>query len=456
MAWVIGSTKLYNVMFKTLHWRLLFSHVGVMVGILGTSTVAIYEFFSYSLYQKLDRQLVILADAAVHALPAVKANRAVIHSEPQRIADNDGDLDIPWQDLREVRQSIEWFNADHQLLGKAGKHFPSLPLMAEDFHILQQNKIRTLTIPVYPPKSAKNPPGTNNKIRCDGYIRVSESTENIEEELNRLVWGLGWGGLIALTLGGVGSWWLTRQSLQPIERGFQRLQQFTADASHELRSPITVVKTSIEVIQSHPERIHAADVKKLAAIASATNQMTHLVEDLLLLARTDADPTLSAVKLIPIGIDEILEDLIDWLSPTAQAKGITFKCYLPNGVFVKADVAQLKRLFSNLLENALQYTLPKGTVTVSIFRLDWFVVTRVEDTGIGIAPECTQLVFDRFWRADQARTACGGASLTHREKGSGLGLAIAQAIAQRHGGEISVTSQVGIGSCFEVRLPVVF
>jgi signal transduction histidine kinase len=198
---------------------------------------------------------------------------------------------------------------------------------------------------------------------------------------------LGWGGIIALTLGGIGSWWLMRQSLKPIEQGFQQLQQFTADASHELRSPITVVKTSIEVMQNHPERIHAADVKKLAAIASATNQMTRLVEDLLLLAHTDAAPKILAVKSIPIHLDEVIQGLVDLLSPMAQAKGITLESYLPNRVFVKGDVAQLKRLFSNLVENALQYTLPGGTVTVSLFKLDRFVVTRVEDTGIGIAPE---------------------------------------------------------------------
>lgn len=185
------------------------------------------------------------------------------------VFDDDGDLDIPWQDLRTASQSIEWFDSEHQLLGRGGKHFPDLPLV-EDFHTFQQQKIRTLTLVVYP-SSGKNRQGKVPKIRPDSYIRVSESTVGIKEELDTLRWGLAWGGLIALTLGGIGSWWLTRQSLKPIKRSFQQLKQFTADASHELRNPLTVVKTSIAVVQSHPERIHPVDVKKLAAITSATD-----------------------------------------------------------------------------------------------------------------------------------------------------------------------------------------
>lgn len=438
-------------MFQALHWRLLFSYLGVMVAILGTSTVAVYNFFTYSIYQQLDRQLLTLADAAAHSLPAIKADRAAIYSEIPRTFDNDGDLDIPWQDLRQHQQGVEWFNAERQLLGKAGTIFPNLTLeQTENFaslQTLQQDQIRTLTVRVYPREG-------KNRQRLEGYVRVNESTEDVELELGRLRWGLGLGGVIALTLTGVSGLWLARQSMQPIEQSFQQLKQFTqqlkqftADASHELRSPLTAIKTSVQVMMTHPERIHPADVNKLDAIASATKQMTRLVEDLLLLARTDATVTNPALEWRLIPIDELLEDLVDFLSPQAEVKGITLKTDLSDGVFVKGDAAQLRRLFSNLLENALQYTPSGGTVDIGIFNLDRFVVISVEDTGIGIHPQHIPLVFNRFWRADKARS--------HREEGLGLGLAIAQAIAQCHGGEINVSSQIGVGSCFQVRLPIV-
>jgi signal transduction histidine kinase len=332
------------------------------------------------------------------------------------------------------------------LLGKVGKPLTSIPLAANSY-ISQQGQIRALTIRVYEEKQS------GAKQELQGYIRVLESTEELAEELDRLLLGLGVAGMIALSLTSVGGLWLTRQSIKPIQLSFQQLKQlnqqlkqFTADASHELRSPLAAIKTSTQVMMTHPERIHPADVDKLDAIASATQQMTCLVEDLLFLARTDVTETNLTQEWRAIPIDELLEDLVDFLSPQAQAKVITLKLDSLEEVFVKGDAFQLRRLFSNLLENALQYTPSSGTVTISIASQDKFVVISVEDTGIGIAPEYVPLVFHRFWRADKART--------YREDGSGLGLAIAQAIAQRHGGEIVLSSQIGVGSCFGVRLPI--
>lgn len=250
-----------------------------------------------------------------------------------------------------------------------------------------------------------------------------------------------WGGSLALLLAGVGSWWLMRQSLQPIQQSFQQLQQFTADASHELRHPLTGIKASVEVMQSHPERIHPADLSKLAAIAGAANDMTALVEDLLLLARSE-DSLAAAPTAIPL--DELLEDLAELFLPQAVAKQLQFKHQLTSA-WVKADPAQIKRLFTNLLANALAYTA-SGSITLSSTLEDDWIIVRVTDTGIGIAPDDLPHIFDRFWRADQARCRRAG--------GTGLGLAIAQTIVQSHRGKILVSSQLGGGSQFQVELPV--
>jgi len=242
-------------MFQALGRRLLFSYLGLTVAIWGTSTLAVYQFLSYNLYQKLDQEIVNLANAAAHNLIAMKAETKAIDSMiPRIVDDDDGDLDIPWQDLRENRQGVEWFNAHGQLLGKAGKHFSQMSVTT-NFQIVQQQKIRSITIPVYSHHLIAG------KKQLQGYVRVSESTEELEEELENLLWGFEWGGLIVIVLGSMGGWWLTRQSLKPIQQSFQQLKQFTADASHELRSPLTAVKTSVEVIMNHPERVHPADVK---------------------------------------------------------------------------------------------------------------------------------------------------------------------------------------------------
>jgi two-component system, OmpR family, manganese sensing sensor histidine kinase len=137
----------------------------------------------------------------------------------------------------------------------------------------------------------------------------SESTTVLEAELHRLRWGLGLGGVVALGLTAIGGVWLTQESLKPVVQNLEQLKQFTADASHELRSPLTAVQASVAVMQTHPERVHPSDVKKLDAIASASKQMSCLVEDLLLLARIDSQQT-NCWEWIPIAIDEILEALL--------------------------------------------------------------------------------------------------------------------------------------------------
>lgn len=431
-------TRSSTAPFRSLAWRLLFSYLVAMSIVLGVSIIAIYQSVAYSLFQRRDQQLVTLADAAAHNLAAILNDRIALYTKSPRMIDEDEDLDIPWQDLRQDQQSIEWFDSRRRLLGRSGQHFPDHSPGVR-FQTWQQEQIRSLTIPVY----AIDPTAK----RLIGYVRVNDSTQNEQEELNRLLAGMGWGGLIAVILIGITGWQLTRRSLRPIEQSFQQLKQFTADASHELRSPLTAIKTSVEVLQSHPERIHPADVRKIDHIADATQQMTQLVEDLLLLARTDAAQIV--IKPLRIPLNELLEDLVEALQSQAMAKQITLTIAPLPELQVEGDAFHLRRLFANLIENALSYTPIGGSVEVLLAErspsLD-YVWIAVKDNGIGIAAAHLPHVFDRFWRANPSRT--------HRGGGSGLGLAIAQAIAQAHDGEITVTSQVGRGSNFQVRLPL--
>jgi len=413
-------------------WRLLFAYLTVMAVIFGASAAAVYLFFVHSLYQQVDNRLLTLAQSAAPSLTTVKL-------EGGEHLDNRAE--IPWQDLfRRNRQSLSWFDEKGKELAEQGSIQVNLPLRV-GILTLPRDRIRTFTIPVY--SRQLNQPD----LRLEGYIRASESMSEIEDVINWLRWGFGVGGVVALALTGVGGVWLVNESLKPTRQSFEQLKQFTADASHELRSPLTAIKTSIDVILKHPERIHPKDARKLSAIASATNQMIRLVEDLLLLARSTAvNPALSSVELKPILLDKVLQDLIALLEPQAQSRKILFKASLTPGLMVLGDTSKLNRLFSNLLENALQYTPQGGIVALTLMRVNRFVIVSIEDTGMGIAPERLKLVFQRFWRADRARS--------YRSGGQGLGLSIAQAIAQQHDGEITVSSKEGTGSCFRVRLPL--
>jgi signal transduction histidine kinase len=265
--------------------------------------------------------------------------------------------------------------------------------------------------------------------------------------------GMGLGSIIALlAIGGTG-WWLTRRSLQPIEQTMATLQQFTADASHELRSPITAVKTAIAVMQSHPERVHPADQRKLLIMAQATQQMSALVEALLVLARIDqADvPQTRASVIMPL--HEVLEDLLEWLQPQAIAAGVQLQIDTLEKSWVKGDAMQLRRVFLNLCENAIHYTPTGGKIHLALRHKEVaalpvakkIAVITVKDTGIGIAADHLPYIFDRFWRVEESRSRKVG--------GMGLGLAIVQAIVTAHHGTVTVTSQLQLGSCFQVELP---
>jgi two-component system OmpR family sensor kinase len=145
-----------------------------------------------------------------------------------------------------------------------------------------------------------------------------------------------------------------------------------------------------------------------------------------------------------ITLDEILEDLVDLYSDRADEAQISLKSQIIPNVEVNGDASQLQRLFTNLLANALQYTAPGGKVVVSLQQTGIYAIVSFEDTGMGIAPEQLSHIFDRFWRADQARR--------QHDNGSGLGLAIAKTIAQHHQGDITVRSELGAGSCFQVKI----
>lgn len=441
--------------FSALRWRLLLAFLGVVSITLGVGGISVYRVVAGSLYQRLDQSLFTLANAAAHAMtvrppPGSNLGREAEYeaeheyeedhedgeegrdSLPVSHLDNDGDLDLPWQTLRQPRQGIEWFAANGELQRSVGNVVENLPL-SDEFDVQPIPHHRLLTVPVYQ---------TDDEGALQGYVRVTTDTLAIEGELQRLQRGLWWGGFVALGVCGIGSWGLMRLAMTPIEQSFERLRQFTADASHELRSPLTAIQTSMAVMQSHPERLHPADARKIDLTASAARQMGRLVDDLLLLARLDNAPDRSIQT--PLPLDELLEDLAELYAEPVAAKALSLQTRLTAQVVVEGDPDQLKRLFSNLLDNAIRYTSSPGKILLDSEIQDSSVVVTIADTGCGIAPEHLAHIYDRFWRADSARSHRGG---------SGLGLAIAKGIVQAHRGSLNVTSQLGQGTTVQVRLP---
>ena len=169
--------------------------------------------------------------------------------------------------------------------------------------------------------------------------------------------------------------------------------------------------------------------------------MTRLTEDLLWLARIDGD---DRQKWKRVDLTQMLREMFQTYQPLAINKHIDLQVEIAHQLFVTGDEFQLSRVFTNLIENALHYTPDRGKIFIQTEQTKQYVLIRVRDTGVGIDHEHLSTIFDRFWRADRSRTQWEG--------GSGLGLSIVQSILARHGGKISVTSEIDRGSCFTVQL----
>ena len=234
------------------------------------------------------------------------------------------------------------------------------------------------------------------------------------------------------------------EMLGRLEAAFQRVTQFTADASHELRTPVSVMRTNAEITLRKP-RSEAEYREALSRILDESEKVSRMIEQLLLLARAD-----SASGLLPMTRNNLaiaFESACREARILAEAKHLGFSESLPESpLWVQGDPGSLERLFMILLDNAVKYTASGGKIEVRLGSDDGFAIAEIRDTGTGIAPEDTSRVFDRFYRADRSRSRESG--------GTGLGLAIGKWIAEAHRGEIRVESALGKGSTFQVRIPL--
>jgi heavy metal sensor kinase len=234
------------------------------------------------------------------------------------------------------------------------------------------------------------------------------------------------------------------EMLERIDGAVQRLVQFTADASHELRAPLTLIQTAAE-FSLRRERTREELVDAMGKIARECGRTSRLVDDLLLLARADSGG--DGGTTAPVDLCASARSAVEQAVILAEPKGIRVGADIPGArIAVDGDEAELSRLWLILLDNAVKYTDPGGQIRFELTAADGHAEARVTDTGVGISPEDAAHIFDRFWRADKVRSRSMG--------GAGLGLSIAQWIVQRHGGSITVRSEPGTGSEFSVRFSV--
>ncbi len=231
------------------------------------------------------------------------------------------------------------------------------------------------------------------------------------------------------------------EMLGRLDDSTKRLAQFTADASHELRTPVAVIRMAAEIALRH-ERSDEEYREVLQKIQEQSLDMTGTIENLMELARADAGQ--ARFVLVPLDVGEVLEEVRAQVAPLVAARGLGLALRLADGdLRIAGDRSALRRLLLILVENAMKFTPTPGQIDLGIACVDTQVVVEVADTGIGIGSLDLPRIFDRFYQADSARA----------QGGSGLGLSLAQWVAQGHQGRIEVETALGAGARFRVYLP---
>jgi heavy metal sensor kinase len=318
-------------------------------------------------------------------------------------------------------------------------------------------------------------------------IQMATPMREFNEILERFQWLVLAAMPIVLILASVGGYWMSRKALQPVdeitksarlisvhnlsqrlsvpetsdelqrlsetlndmigrlESAFKRITQFTADASHELRTPVALARTTAELsLRKH--RSEAEYREALGQILAELERTTDLIEDLMTLARTDAGAV--ALQISQIDLVPMIQEVCLRSQMLAETKQLDFQQRIPDrSIFIHGDAQVLRRLFLILIDNAIKYTPPGGEVALSFNQENGCAIGEISDSGIGIEPVDISHIFERFYRADKARSRDSG--------GAGLGLSIAQWIAAAHGASIEVESSLGNGSLFRVRIPTV-
>jgi heavy metal sensor kinase len=316
-------------------------------------------------------------------------------------------------------------------------------------------------------------------------IEMGAPTEEIDQTLHGLVLTLLWGLPVIILMVSAGGYVLVKRALQPVENisataqkitfgnlsnrvpiattgdaiehlsitlnkmldrlenAYDQASRFSADASHELRTPLTIMRGELESL-THAQEMPEPLQERVGSVLEETERLSRITENLFAISRLDAG--VGRAKPITFYLIDLVKSTTDQMLLLAEVKAITLCIEAKNAVKVTADESRLKQVIVNLVDNAIKYTPSGGKVSIVISESHHKAYLSVTDTGIGIPAEALPHIFERFYRADKARSRDDG--------GAGLGLSIVRSIVQAHGGTIEVESAEGKGTIFKVTMPL--
>ena len=436
-------------------------------------TAVLLLIFASGFYWYVRETLIERVDDTLHHVVEVVERSLVVEPraapEPPRSEVNvDASFRSSAGALEDDRIEIEWFNATGTLLWSTFSDPITVPI-----HVMLDGE----TVKVRPDYVLRQL--TQRVVRQGdilGYLRVSHPWFEVARPTRDLISDLAAGISIMILFVAAAGWFLSGLAIEPIQASYQYLRQFTADASHELRNPLALIQTTVQVALSDPDLSVVEQRQQLEVVERLTRRLGNLVNDLLFLARQDSG--MIQPQFEPCPLDALLMEVVAEQTPAAAAKQVKLGLNFGEVDFNEADPRaaepftldgdydQLARLFTNLVSNGLQHTSAGGEVLIELEQTtrhgEQFLMVSVKDTGSGIPEQALPHIFERFYRADPARSrteaepavrATASPKTTRTSSGTGLGLAIAKAICETHQGQIRVESQVSQGSIFRIMLP---
>lgn len=422
-------------MFKKIRRRLVLLNALVFFIFLCGFGVAIYFYANYRLLGQVDHDL---NELATHFQKEQINN--ILHAEVDERESDQHVVYLIWNKNNQLIREIPEDAFTPSDLTAIQTNLTKLPSIEEGNLLttmsLSGHSYRALTFPV---QSGSNLASLSNASKVQLVLKIDPEINMLQTLQLIIILGGLMGGAVSLSAG----FFLAERALVPIRSAWDKQQRFVADASHELRTPLTVISTHLELLFRHPDHTIEQDSKTIYTALNETKRISKMVSSLLTLARADSNELELQLKMLEL--DKLILKVVEPFYQVAAIKEIEMKANLSDKVLFYGDEERLHQLLVILLDNAVKFTPPQGTVAITCRQTKSSINITVEDTGSGIPEEDLPFIFDRFYRGNKARPRSAG--------GTGLGLSIARWIVEVHGGSLKAESKKNKGTKMLMTFP---